>query len=110
MISANVKANVEQQQTKEIFIRSTFKTWNIYNVKQACIFHLILFGIPSILILPIWNRGWEVLLNRQNLLSVTNVIWQWSLGTKELIKTNKYNNKKLSTLVLIWGSIAASAS
>ena len=80
-----------------------------YNVKLACNFHLILLGIPSSLILSIRNRGWEVLRNRQNLSSMTKVICQWSLGTKQLIKTNKNTNKKLSRSVLICGSIAASA-
>ena len=28
-----------------------------YNVKRGCIFHLILVGIPSILILSVKNRG-----------------------------------------------------
>ena len=28
MISADVKPHVKQQDKKEIFIRSTFKTWN----------------------------------------------------------------------------------
>ena len=36
----------------QILIRSTFK----YNVKKACIFHLILVGILSILILAVKNR------------------------------------------------------
>ena len=81
-----------------------------YYVKLVCICHLILLGISSSLILSIRNRGWEVLRNRQHLFSMTKVICWWSLGTKQLIKTNKNTNKKLSTLVLICGSIAASSS
>ena len=41
-----------------------------YNAR-ACIFHLILVGIVSILILTVKNRGVGGLLNGQNLLSVT---------------------------------------
>ena len=41
----------------QIFIRSTFKTWNTCNVKRVCIFQLILVGILSILILSVKNRG-----------------------------------------------------
>ena len=40
------------------------------HVKKVSIFHLILFGILSILMLSVKNRGCgKVLLNRQNLLS-----------------------------------------
>ena len=49
-----------------------------YNIKGACMFHLILVGILSILILSVKNRGWggggRVFVNGQNLLSVTKVI------------------------------------
>ena len=49
-----------------------------YNVKQVCIFHLILLGIPSNLMLSIKSK--KVLkFNGQNLLSVTKVIYQQSL-------------------------------
>ena len=45
------------------------------NVKKVYIFHLILFGILSILILSIKNRGvGGLLLNGHNLLSMTKVI------------------------------------
>ena len=56
----------------KIWTCSCFKTSNIYNVKrQVCIFHLILVGIPSILILSVKNRGWGgCLLNGQNFLNV----------------------------------------
>ena len=54
----------------QIYIYQNLK----YNIKGTCIFHLILVGILSILILPIKNRwGRRVLLNRQNLLSVMKV-------------------------------------
>ena len=59
----------------QIFIKSTLK----YNEKKVSIFHFILVGIQSILILSIKNRGrgWFFLLNIQNLLSMTKVIcWQ----------------------------------
>ena len=53
-----------------------------YNVKRACMFHLILFGILSILIFSVKNRGvgdarrgrGGGLLNGQNPLSMTKVI------------------------------------
>ena len=48
-------------------------------MKGGFIFHLILIGILSILILLVKNRGWggegEGLLNGQNPLSVTKVIY-----------------------------------
>ena len=79
-----------------------------YSVKLTWNFHLILLGIPSSLILTIRSRGWEVSRNKQNLFSMMKVICQWYVGTKQLIKTNKSTNKKLSKLVLICGSIPAS--
>ena len=59
----------------EMFIRSTFKTWNIYNVKRACIF---------IWFCPLRTCGGRVgvLLNGQNPLSVTKVICRQSLSTR----------------------------
>ena len=88
MISADVKSNIKQQEIKDlvaasyklqIIRKSTFKISN--KIKRVCIFHLILVGIPSILILPIKNRGegWS-LLNRQISLSVAKVICQHSLN------------------------------
>ena len=47
------------------------------NIKGACMFHLILVGILSILILSVKNRGeggGSVFANGQNLLSVMKVI------------------------------------
>ena len=65
MISADVKADVKQQELKELVVVS-FNFYKKYlenlkcNVKQACIFHLILLGIPSSLILSVKSWGWEV--------------------------------------------------
>ena len=63
MISADIKTDVEQE-IKELAAASynfsqkyILKTWNTIKKKQACIFHLILFGITSSLILPINDRG-----------------------------------------------------
>ena len=69
-----------------------------YNVKMACIFHLILLGIFSILILPVKNK--EVgacLLNGQNLLNVTKVICRQSLNPKNqmLHKSNSFSSNDL---------------
>ena len=48
-----------------------------YNVERECIFHLILVGIPSVLILSV--RGWGFFA-QQNLLSMMKVICQQSLN------------------------------
>ena len=52
--------------------------------------HLILVSIPSSLILFVNDRGWSggVLLNRQNLLSMTKVICRWSLNSNEPFQTS----------------------
>ena len=90
MISADVKSNIKQQEIKDlvaasyklqIIRKSTFKISN--KIKRVCIFHLILVGIPSILILPVKTRGGRgrSLLNRQISLRVTKeVICQHSLN------------------------------
>ena len=67
----------------QVFIRSTFKTWKT-TLKEKTILHLILVGIPSILMLFVNKRGWFFLLSRQNLLSVTKVICRHSLTFAEL--------------------------
>ena len=44
-----------------LYLKSFYKTYvqNLkYNIKGACVFHLILVGILSILILSVKNRGW----------------------------------------------------
>ena len=52
MISADIKIDVNQQEIKELVTvsynsyRSTLSK-NEIQIKQACIFHLILIGIPS---------------------------------------------------------------
>ena len=59
MISADVKANKNKKRsggsitTCKCFLDECSK----YHVKRAYIFHLILFGILSILILSVKNRG-----------------------------------------------------
>ena len=82
-----ISANVKQQQTKELvrylvnFYRKYLQNLK-YNVEQTYIFHLILIGIPFILlILSFKNRWWGVggLLKRQNLLGMAKVICQQSL-------------------------------
>ena len=48
--------------------------------QKTCIFHLILLGVSSSLVLSVKNKRWfttrDRLLNGQNLLSVTKVIWR----------------------------------
>ena len=64
MMSAYVKANIKQQEIKDLVTYLTilcnkylqnFK----YNANRGCIFHLILVGIPPTLILSIKNRGFR---------------------------------------------------
>ena len=62
MISTDVKADVKKQEIKELAALSCFFFYKKYlqnlkyNVKQTCIFYLILLGIPSSLILPVMIR------------------------------------------------------
>ena len=58
MISTDLKADVKQQETQElvaaisfIFYRSTLASKLEIQCNQACIFHLILLGIPY----PAWS-------------------------------------------------------
>ena len=79
MVSSNVKTNVKQQQIKDlaVYLKFFYKKYlqNLqHNVKRVYIFHLILVGIPSSMILSVKKRGVGGLLNRKNLLSVTKVI------------------------------------
>ena len=72
----DVKTDDKQQEIKELVaVSSNFFEWSNtdlkYNVKQACIFHLIFLGIPSSLVLSVKSRG---LLNEQNPLSITKAI------------------------------------
>ena len=62
MMSADVKANIKQQKIKDVVAYRTILCKNYlqnlkYNVNRGCIFHLILVGIPSTLILSIKIRG-----------------------------------------------------
>ena len=99
MISADIKADVKQEM-KEL-VACIWKHFtevpsqNLkYNVKQACIFNLILVGIPSTLILSVMNREVKgFLLNNENLLSMMKVIcwgsrsgWLLSLEFKVYLK------------------------
>ena len=78
MMSADVKANIKQQEIKDLvaYLTKKYLVINLkYNFKKGCIFHLILVGIPFVLILSIKNGRVEgFLLNGQNLLSITKVI------------------------------------
>ena len=101
MIHAHVKTDV-QQQIKELVAVSSYVLLEVpskleiqcnktglcisfnfgkylqnvkYNVKQVCVFHLILVGISSSLILPVKNVGnGGFSLKTKNLLSVTKII------------------------------------
>ena len=60
MMSANVKANIKQQEIKDLVAVSYifFKKYpQSLKYNRGCIFHLIFVGIPSILILFVNNRG-----------------------------------------------------
>ena len=65
MMSADVKNSIKQQEIKDLVVHHTnfyiYKNYlqNLkYNVNSGCIFHLILIGILSILILSVKDRGW----------------------------------------------------
>ena len=64
VISAEVKAKKTTRNKRsggcilKIFLRNIYLQNFKYNVKRACIFHLILVGILSILILSVKNREW----------------------------------------------------
>ena len=65
MISVYIKADLKQQEIKElvaIFCNISLKVPSKLEctINQACNFHLILLGIPSNLILYVKNREWEV--------------------------------------------------
>ena len=64
MISADVKANVKQEiiELVAVFLEKFYKKYiqhsNLkYDVKRACIFHLILVGIQYTLIFSFSNSG-----------------------------------------------------
>ena len=61
MMSADVKANIKQE-IKDLVTHLTILCKKYfqnlkYSVNRGCIFHLILVGIPSTLILSIKSRG-----------------------------------------------------
>ena len=64
MMSADVKANIKQQEIKDlvtyltVLCKKYFQNLK-YSVNRGCMFHLILVGIPSTLILSI-KKGWGV--------------------------------------------------
>ena len=60
----DVKTSIKQREIKDLvahltnfYTKITIKTWSIYNVNSGFIFHLILVGILSILILSLKNIG-----------------------------------------------------
>ena len=58
MMSADVNANIKQQEIKHPVTYLTILCKKLKcNVNRGCIFHLILVGIPSTLILFFKNRG-----------------------------------------------------
>ena len=69
-----VKANVKQNETKELMVRSTYFQNLKCNVNNTCNFYLILFGIPSSLTSLVRNGEWGYELNKQDPLSMTKVI------------------------------------
>ena len=78
MISADIKADLKQiKELVDVILEllTEVPCQNLkYNVKQACIFNLILVGIPSSLILSVKNRGRRgFLLNSYNLLSMKKI-------------------------------------
>ena len=61
MIPADVKSNIKQQEIKDLVVASYKLLEELpsklqIQLKRVCIFHLILVGIPSILILSVKNR------------------------------------------------------
>ena len=76
MMFADVKANIKQQDLKDLvaYLKKKYFQNLKYNLRRGRIFHSILVGIPFALILSVKNGGGEViLLNGQNPLSVTEV-------------------------------------
>ena len=96
ILSADVKANVKQQEINYLvavsykFLQEVPSKLEI-QCKKGMYFYLILVGIPSILILSLKNRGVRVfLLNGVNPLKVhssplAKVICRWSFTTNFLI-------------------------
>ena len=61
--------------------------------QKTCIFHLILHGILSSLVLLIKNRGWGIFFNEQNLLRVTKAASWRSLKEKITQTLTEIKNK-----------------
>ena len=58
-VSYNFSQKYLENLKYKILLQNTKYFQNLkYNIKQACIFHLILVGIPSSLILSVTNRRW----------------------------------------------------
>ena len=75
MISADIKTDVKQEINLSYNLTEVPSQNLKYNVKQVCIFNLILVDIPSSLLLSVKIKGRQgFLLNSQNLLFMTNVI------------------------------------
>ena len=57
-MSANVKANIKQQEMKDLaaYLKKKYLQTLKYNIKRGRVFHSILVGIPFVLILSIMNR------------------------------------------------------
>ena len=75
MMFADVKANIKQQDLKDLvaYLKKKYFQNLKYNLRRGRIFHSILVGIPFALILSVKNGGGVILLNGQNPLSVTEV-------------------------------------
>ena len=80
MMFADVKANIKQQDLKDLvaYLKKKYFQNLKYNLRRGRIFHSILVGIPFALILSVKNGGGGgggglILLNGQNPLSVTEV-------------------------------------
>ena len=109
VMSADGKANIKQQKIKDlvVYLKRKYLQNLKSNIKRGRIFHLILVCNPFVLILSVKNRVLGgVLLNGQNLLSVTKIICRqshrdpvkclwWSILWKWLtVKAAKYFCRK----------------
>ena len=70
--------------------------------QKTCIFHVILLGIPSSLVLFIKNGGWGSLLNERNLLSVTKAVCWRSLKEKIAQTLTEIKKKKKEFQSATW--------
>ena len=60
MMSADVKANIKEQEIKDLVAYLTKKyLQNLkYSIKRGCIFYSILLGIPFFFTFSVMNRSW----------------------------------------------------